>query len=96
MPPLRPTWPAPRMRGGRPKPSLAQRWVMPGVSWTFRCGPPPGQPIPFAIQYFVAPAGDCSQQSWVPLADTSHLVGSFSSACNPSFTINGSWDFQAE
>jgi len=78
------------------KPSLAQRWVMPGVQWTFRCGPPPGQAIPYGIQYFVAPAGDCSQQSWVPLADASHLAGSFNSACNPAFTINGSWDFQAE
>ncbi|MBK9374333.1 MAG: hypothetical protein IPN03_11535 [Holophagales bacterium] len=78
------------------KPSLAQRWVMPGVQWTFRCGPPPGSPIPFAIQYFVAPAGDCSVQSWVPLGDESHLAGSFTSACNLAVTINGSWDFQAE
>jgi len=77
------------------KPTLAQRWVMPGVTWNFRCEPG-GQAALFGLPYFVAPVGDCSQQAWVPLADEKHLAGSFASACNPAFTVNGSWDLTAK
>jgi hypothetical protein len=77
------------------KPTLAQRWVMPAAQWTFQCSPG-GQQLPISIQYFVAPAGDCSRQAWVPLADEKHLVGNFASACNPAFTVNGSWDLTAK
>ena len=77
------------------KPTLGQRWVMPGVSWSFVCNPG-GSVVPVAVQYFVAPPGDCSAQSWVPLADENRLQGSFTSNCNPAFTVNGSWDFRRD
>jgi hypothetical protein len=81
----------------RRKPSLGQRWVMPAVSWSFRCSPP-GVPeaitMPVAVQYFVSQSSGCNDPFYVPLADERHPAGSFVSSCNPAFSIAGSWDFR--
>lgn len=78
------------------RPTLAQRWVMPAATWHFLClppGSPNGIQMLVSVPFFVAPQGDCSQQEWVPLSSEQNLTGSYVARCNPSFTVNGSWNF---
>jgi hypothetical protein len=67
---------------------------MPAVLWNFKCEPG-GMTLPVFADFFVSAPGNCAQQSWVSLADERHPAGSFVSACNPAFTVNGSWDFSS-
>ncbi len=75
------------------RPALTQHWVMPGVSWNFTCLPG-GITLPVAAQYFLSAPGDCSQAVWLPISDEKHPAGSYTSTCNPAYTVQGSWDFQ--
>jgi hypothetical protein len=95
--PLTKAIPADSVFSIRRKPSLGQRWVMPAVSWNFRCSPP-GNPegitMPVSVQYFVSQSSGCNEPFYVSLADENHPAGSFVSTCNPAFSVAGSWDFQ--
>jgi hypothetical protein len=77
------------------KPSLAQHWVMPGVSWNFVCNPG-GITMPFAVGFLMAQGGGCGQSVWLPLSDEKHPVGSFLYTCALGFSVDASWDFSSE